>query len=171
MTALEPKVNYAVLSDSDITTIGLDAAEATFRRDVAAGLTNGDSLIITVGFVKDGDWYELGRRGFGPHAEQFASNVDPATGKLATALQYRLESVAAYELRGDSIPEGPQRYTGGVYYVARVRTTDQGWMTRVFAGAASGVQGHLDMATVYAALTHMSAAWAFKMQALYGKAA
>jgi len=171
VSSLEPRVNFAVLGDTDIAEMGLDAAEASFRRDVSVGLTNGDSLIISVGYVEDGNWYELGRRGFGPHAEEFAANVDPGTGKLATALEYGMDSVAAYNEYGNDVPEGPQRYTGGVYYLARVKTDRQGWVCRTFAGAASGVQGHFDQATVYAALTHMAAVWALSMQGKYGSKA
>jgi hypothetical protein len=170
VTSMEPRVIFANLNDRGIAELGLDAAEAAFQRDVQLGLTNGDSLIITVGAEDDGPWQELGRRAIGPDAEQFAANIDPDTGKLATALNFEMNSVDAYAQYRGHVPEGPQRYTGGVYYAARVKTADRGWLSRTFAGAASGVQGHLDMATVYAALTHMAAAWAFKMQALHGKA-
>jgi hypothetical protein len=169
VTQLRPMFDFAQMSDRDIADAGLDAAEAAFLRDVKIGVTNGDSLIMTVGWVQDGTWIELGRRGIGPDADQFGANIDPVNGKLATALVYGTESVAAYQLHGEHIPEGPQRYTGGVYYVARAKTADRGWLMRIFAGAGSGVQGHIDMASVYTALTHMGAFWALKMLEQYGK--
>jgi len=135
---------------------------------VAAGFTNGDSLVMVVGVV-DPSWRELDYREIGPDAAEFRKNIDYANGKLATALFYQTESVAALEAHGDDIPEGPQRYTGGVHYTARVLTQERGWMKRNFAGAASGVQGHFDMRATYAALTTMGALWALKMQALHGK--
>lgn len=171
MTTLAPKVNFAELSDEEIARRGLAAAKVAFKYDVEEGYANGDSLVIVVGALTGLEWVELGRDYFGPDAEEFAVNVDADTGKLATTLQFGMESIVAYQLHGAAIPEGPQRFTGGVYYVARVKTADNGWMLRIFAGAASGVQGHFDMAEVYSALLRMGACWAMKMQALYGKAA
>jgi len=170
VSSLEPRVDFGALDDAGIAERGLDAAEASFRRDVAAGVTNGNSLIITVGYVEGRRWHEGGRRGIGPDAEKFAANIDPETGKLATALEYCVDSIVAYGEYDTDIPDGPQRYTGAVYYVAHVKTERRGWMRRTFAGAASGVQGHFDQATVYGALLHMAALWALSMQAQYGKA-
>jgi hypothetical protein len=149
--------------------MGLDAAVAAFELDVQAGLTTNDSLAIVVGTVEKGVWNDLQGRLIGPDALQFVGNINEGTGKLATALRYETDSVNAYAVHGGQIPEGPQRYVGAVYYVARVETVEHGWMTRIFAGAASGVQGHFDQATTYSALTRMAALWALKMQALHGK--
>ncbi len=170
---MEPRVEYGTLSDEDIAIIGLDAAEAAFLHDVEAGLTNGDSLILVVGTVGNtaSTWQELGRRGIGPNFEKFVGYVDPITGKLAMVLMRGENSDQVYEEFGDRVPEGPQRWTGGVYYAQSVQTVDEGWTGRNFAGAASGVQGYFDAATVYTALTRMGAAWALKMQALHGKPA
>lgn len=164
MAELVPQVDYASLSDYDIAEIGLDAARAAFDCDVKAGLTNGDSLDIIVGTVNSlGEWLELGRRTFGPDGEQFFVNIEPDDGKLATVLTYNVDSILAYRRLGDKLPEGPQRWTGGVTHNAYAHTRE-GWRSRTFCGAASGVQGHFDMATVYTALTRMGAAWALQMQ-------
>lgn len=167
---IKPKVDFAKLTDEEIAQHGLNAGQAAFERDVADGFTNGDSLAMVVGGVDSRSpmWRELGRREIGPDAAQFFENIGATDGKLATALTYQTESVAALQAHGDDIPAGPQRYTGGVYYTARVLTRERGWMTRNFAGAASGVQGHFDMKATYAALTTMGALWALKMQALHG---
>ncbi len=169
MATLAPRIDFARLSDEGIANYGLEAAQDAFLRDVAEGLTNGDSLALVVGAVDDDEWVELGNRLFGPAGLEFVANIDPDEGKLATALRYEMDSIEANQLRGDSIPEGPQRYTGAVFHVARAHTAENGWMTRIFAGAASGVQGHVDMATTYTALTRMGALWALKMQTLHGK--
>ena len=166
---IEPRVNFAGLTDEEIARHGLDAGRAAFVQDVVAGFTNGDSLAMVVGEVCAPVWHELGRQEIGPAAEPFFENIGFADGKLATALTYQSESVAAFETHGNDIPVGPQRCTGGVYYTARVLTRECGWMERDFAGAASGVQGHFDMTATYVALTPMGALWALKMQALYGK--
>jgi len=158
------------MSDEDMVDIGLDAAEVAFGHDRSTGLLNGDSLAIVVGTLDDDTWNELGRAHFGSAAAQFDVNIDPVKGKLATAITYGMDSITARWSFGDIVPEGPQRWTGAVYFVARVETL-QGWMVRTFAGAASGVQGHFDQATTYTALTRMGALWALKMQAIYGKAA
>ncbi len=169
MTSLDPQIDFGRMSDSDITEMGLTAAMIAFTEDVGMGYTNGDSLAIVVGVASNGLWNELGRQIFGPEGEDFLPYIDFRTGKLSTAIKYGVDSIAAYQDLGDSIPEGPQRWTGAVHYIARVQTVEHGWMTRDFAGAASGVQGHFDMATVYTALTRIGACWALKMQALYGK--
>jgi hypothetical protein len=166
---IEPQIDFAELTDEEIAQHGLNAGQATFEQDVAAGFTNGDSLAMVVGEVYAPLWHELGRREIGLDAAQFFENIGYEDGKLATALKYETESVAAFEAHGDDVPKGPQRYTGGVYYTARVFTRESGWMKRDFAGAASGVQGHFDMKATYTALTTMGALWALKMQALYGK--
>jgi len=168
MADLKPQIDFASMSDVDIAQAGLTAAMSAFDDDVSRGYTNGDSLAIVVGVVDDGQWVELSRGLFGADAEAFLDNIDPVTGKLATTLNYSADSISAYLQLGDSIPEGPRRWTGAVYYVARVQTA-QRWMHRAFVGAASGVQGHYDMATVYTALTRMGACWALQMQALHGK--
>jgi len=159
------------MSDVDIAEIGLHAAESAFDNDCSTGLVNGSSLAIVVGVIDDNTWIELGRAHFGPSAAEFDVNIDPVKGKLASAITYGMDSITARWSFGDHVPEGPQRWTGAVYYVARVKTLGNGWMVRIFAGAASGVQGHYDMATTYSALTRMGANWAFKMQSLYGMAA
>ncbi len=169
MTSLEPQINFANMSDGEIADVGLTAAMLAFDEDVSMGFTNGDSLAIVVGEVSNGQWNELGRQIFGPEGESFLQYIDAETGKLSTVLKYSIDSITAYQDLGDLIPEGPQRWTGAVHYVARVQTVEHGWMIRDFAGAASGVQGHFDMATVYTALTRMGACWALKMQALHGK--
>lgn len=171
MAELQVQVDYAKIGDAEIAAYGLAAAKATFDRDVADGLTNGDSLIITLGVVDDRQWRSLVRDGFGPDSAQFAGNIDADTGKLATALRRHLDSITAYATFGDGIPEGPQRFTGGVYYVGRAKTVERGWMFRIFAGAADGVQGHFSQEAVSAGLQRMVAIWAMSMQALYGKAA
>ena len=166
MASLTP-IDYGALTDEQITDIGLDAAAVAFANDVVAGLTNGDSLILVVGIKTLNGWTEWGRRSFGPDAAQFEINVDSEQGKLATSLQFGKDSVHAFQNYGDQIPKGPQRYTGGVYHVARAETK-RGWHSMVFAGAASGVQGHLDMAVTYSALTRMGAAWVLREIAHYG---
>lgn len=166
---IKPQVDFANLTDEKIAQHGLDAGQAAFERDMAVGFTNGDSLAMVVGEASVGLWHELGRREIGPDAGRFFENIDYTDGKLATALTYQTESVAALEAHDNDIPDGPQRYTGGVYYTARVLTQEHGWMRRDFAGAASGVQGHFDMKATYAALTTMGALWALKMQVLHGK--
>lgn len=171
MTELDPRVDFAALSDRDIAELGLEAAVAAFERDVKAGLTNNDSLALVIGLLNhSSDWTELARRLIGPDAEEFLLNINPHNGKLATALRHRMNSVDAYEQFGTEVPNGPQRYTGAVFHTARVKTEEAGWLSRNFVGAASGVQGHFDMATVYSALTRMGALWALKMQAVFGKA-
>ncbi len=170
MTVFEPESIFVTMSDEDMAEIGLLAAEVAFDHDCSTGFLSGQSLAIVVGTFDNGMWNELGRSHFGPDAARFDVNIDSVKGKLATALIYEEDSIKAYWNYGDRIPEGPQRWTGAVYHVARVETLN-GWMERVFVGAASGVQGHYDQATTYTALTRMGALWAIKMQALYGKAA
>jgi hypothetical protein len=170
VTHFNPRIDFTALGDVEIAGHGLLVAEVVFNNAVSYGLTNGDSLAIVVGFVNDeGVWRELGRRFLGPDGYNFLGNISPQTGKLVTALRHEMDSIEANQLHGDVIPIGPMRYTGAVWHVARVQTVENGWMTRVFAGAASGVQGHFDQATVYTALTRMGALWAIKMQALHGK--
>jgi hypothetical protein len=170
MTVLEPQVDFANMSDYDIAQIGLVAAMNAFTEDSGMGYTNNDSLAIVVGEMVEGHYNELGSKTFGPDGADFIGNIDFESGKLATAIRYEVDSITAYQELGDVIPEGPQRWTGAVHFTARVKTAEQGWMTRDFVGAASGVQGHFDMATVYTALTRMGACWAMQMQALFGKA-
>lgn len=164
-----PKVDFGSLTDDEIAQYGLSDGKATFERDRAAGLTNGDSLAMVVGVRINGKWYELGNQEIGTDAAQFVPNIDYATGKLATALTYQLDSVDALSVYEDEIPEGAQQYTGGVFYTARVRTRDRGWMEREFAGASSGVQGQFDAKATAAAVRSMGALWVSKMEVLYGK--
>ncbi len=167
---MTPQVDFATLSDEGIARIGLNAAEEFFLSLVSGGVTNGDSLYMVVGITSPQlGWQELGHRAVRPDAHQFRRYVDPDNGKLAPVIRHGVDSVVAYAERGDQIPAGAQRYTGGVSYRARVLTIEQGWMTRVFVGAASGVQGHFDQAVMYTALTTMGALWAQKMLALFGE--
>ena len=168
-SATLPIVDFKNLTDEAIANYGMDAGAALFAWLVSKGLVNGDSLALQVGCLDDeAIWWQFGRRFIGDDAHTFVGNIGSGDGKLAAALKYEKDSVEVYQIHGDVIPEGPMRYTGGVYFVGRVKTA-KGWMERIFAGAASGVQGHFDQAVMYTVITTMVGIWACKMQALHGK--
>jgi hypothetical protein len=73
----------------------MDAGETAFAQLVEIGATNGDSLFIRVGMINDGKYDEWGYRAIGPNADEFAENVDPKNGKLATVLEYFCDSIEA----------------------------------------------------------------------------
>lgn len=166
-------IDYTSYTPKQIAELGLDAAEYSFLRDVERGATNGSSLAIKVGEVltDNGDWWfeERGIRLIGSDAGQFVPNISAVDGKLATVIQFHDNSIDAYFTHGTDVPSGAQRYTGGMMRHARVHTIQRGWMEKVFAGAASGVQGHFDQKTVGAALLDMEATWALQQQALFDK--
>jgi hypothetical protein len=169
MAALTPKVDFASLSLIEMAQIALNAAEAAFKDAQAQGLVTDDSLAISIWMVSEVESEELRRRLIGADAEKFVENIDPETGKLATVLTYLMDSCVAYEAYGNEIPEGPQRWTGGAYLLARVQTAKKGWRHQGFACAASGVQGKFDAVFGGVAVRVMDALWSLKMLALYGK--
>jgi hypothetical protein len=169
VTELKPDVDFGLLSDFDIARRGMSIGVATFNKDLAYGMLNGDSLALVAGVVDDGLWQELCKQTLGPTGEEFLDNISPKTGKLATTLRYRMNSGMANQLYGNIIPEGPMRYTGAVWHTQGVETIKLGWLTRDFASAASGVQGYFDQAVAFTTVTHMAALWALKMQAMLGK--
>lgn len=168
-TVTTPTIDFGSLTNEEIAQRALKRGKTTFELDRADGLVTGDSLAMVIGMRIHGKWCELGRQEIGTDAAQFVPNIDYATGKLATALNYQLDSVDALSVFEDEIPEGAQQYTGGVFYVARVKTRDCGWMQREFAAAASGVQGEFDANAAAAAVRFAGTLWVSKMQALYGK--
>lgn len=171
MATLTPTVNYKTMTDKDMAEKALAVTQAAFEAAIAEGLLSGDSLAIQVGAEDDFGHFEMiAQKFFGPDAEQFLANTDVNTGKLATVLRYNQDSIEAVQEHGDEIPEGPQSWTGGVCYEARVFVPGDGWLTRIFYAAASGVQGHFDMSHMYTLLTFMGGMWAQKMQAKYNEA-
>jgi hypothetical protein len=162
---LNTMLNYAAMTDADIAAFGLDAGETVFAQSVEAGATNGNSLYIRAGIITANGYNEWGCRAIGPNADEFAKNIGPEDGKLATVLKYADDTIVAS--RHFNPPEGPQSWTGGVIHRAMVQVGDK-WRDCAFVGAASGVQGHFDMATVYTVLTHMGAAWALRERAQAG---
>jgi hypothetical protein len=164
-----PSVNFAELTDADITRQALERAGQLFNRNVQDGLTNGDSLIMRVGTADGGDWVEWGCKAFGPDGLDFIDNVNPVTGKLASAVYYQMNSGAADGIYHDEIPADARRYTGAVYHQAYVHTDRKDVMTKVFVAAGSGVQGEFDQASAAAAVFHMAALWAQQQLALHGK--
>jgi len=149
-TALEgtmetPELDLAALSDAQIATIALNVGEATFHSLYVSGVTAGpngpDALHMRVGSVVDDTFIQWGERTVNT-GSQFAINTK---GKAETAATYRMNSDDAATVYGNDIPEGPGRWTGGVYVSVRTKLNDG---TQIIfnpnVAACSGVQGELD---------------------------
>lgn len=140
-----PELDLAVLSDTQIATIALNVGEATFHSLYISGVTAGpngpDALHMRVGSVVDGSFIQWGERTVNAGG-QFAVNTE---GKAETAATYRMNSDDAAAVHGDDIPEGPGRWTGGVYVSVRTKLNDGTLVTlNPNVAACSGVQGELD---------------------------
>ncbi|HSW77666.1 MAG TPA: hypothetical protein VLG36_02615 [Candidatus Chromulinivoraceae bacterium] len=141
----ESALNLAVLSDTQIATIALNVGEATFHALYVSGVTAGpngpDALHMRVGTVVDGLFVQWGERTVGD-GEAFAVNT---VGKANTAAAYRMNSDDAFAQYGEAIPEGPGRWTGGVYVsVSTKLDNDSRTSLDPNVAACSGVQGELD---------------------------
>jgi hypothetical protein len=170
----EVEFDYANASDADLAGLGLEAAREHFESARAAGLLEGDSLFLLVGTVdgsEDGGFVAWDRVGFGPDWLDCVENVDPRTGKIATAIEYRMDSALAACYYGEQLGDGPRSWTGGVYHLAVANLGNGQWRQRVFVGAASGVQGVFDADITSVALRRIGAAWALREQALVAAAA
>lgn len=140
-----PELDLAALSDGQIATIALNVGEATFHSLYVSGVTTGpngpDALHMRVGSVTGNTFVEWGERTVG-NGSQFAVNT---VGKAGTAATYGMNSDDAAAAYGDVIPEGPGRWTGGVFVSVRTKFDDdtQAALDPNVA-ACSGVQGELD---------------------------
>lgn len=169
--------DYLCMGITDCASLGLRVAMAGFTAARNMGALNEGHLYITLGEIRGGEYVQHADDGYGfdmahrlnPDTlagadaklyNQLKRNVSTKTGKLATVVEYRMDSVVAYHLFGENVLTGAKGWTGGVIHIARCHLTSGKWLVRIFAGAASGVQGVYDMATVYTALLHMAAAWA-----------
>lgn len=153
--------DYLSMTGEDMAVLGFKAGEAFFKSLSDAGVLNGANLFIRVGTVSnEGAFTEYGTWEIGDDAAQYAANTDPRTGKLATVLDCRMDSITAVQFYGEDVGEGARRYVGGVRHEGQVELKSGEWLFRIFAGAASGVQGHFDQATMHAVLGAMEAVWA-----------
>ncbi len=140
-----PELDLAALSDRQIATIALNVGEATFNSLYVSGVTAGpkgpDALHMRVGSVVDGMFIQWGERTVNAGSE-FAVNT---VGKAGTAATYGMNSDDAAAQYGDAIPEGPGRWTGGVYVAVRTKFDDD-TQTALDpnVAACSGVQGEFD---------------------------
>jgi hypothetical protein len=169
VTTRTPPVDFKHLTWFEIGAMGLAASRRNFDGDVEDGLTNGDSMVVRLGYMDDDRYVELSSGVFGPDGEGFRDNIDQRNGKLATSIWFDLDSIDAVHEYPDRIPEGPRGYTGAVTLLARAHTRYNGWMKQRFTGAGSGVQGHFDAATVSAGLRRMAACWAQQQYAEFGE--
>jgi hypothetical protein len=140
-----PELDLAALSDKQIATIALNVGEATFHSLYVSGVTAGpngpDALHMRVGAVVDDTFVEWGERTVG-NGSEFAVNT---VGKAGTASKYHMNSDAAATKYGNAIPEGPGRWTGGVYVAVTTKLNDTAWvMLDPNVAACSGVQGEFD---------------------------
>ena len=169
-----PLVDYGQLTDEELVEMAFNEVGECFNRNRDLGLLRGPKgalLHIRFGTVDHEDCYqELGCRNLGGEAaEQFEPNTSPDNGKLSTAIKYFMDSGDAARECGDAIPEGPQRWTGGAYYLAVVETVRHGRMALNLAGAASGLQGRWDLAFVKLLIHVYATLWCLKQEARYGK--
>lgn len=157
----QPSYDYLKMTDEGMTAFGFEAGTALFCSLKEAGLLNNNSLFMRAGVMTESDerFVEFGTQVIGDGME-YAVNTDPDTGKIATVIEFQQDSIAAFSDYGERVGDGPRQWTGGVFYVARVKLASGRWLYRVFVGAASGVQGHFDQVVMYAVLTTMGAAWA-----------
>ncbi len=157
----DPTFDYASATDEQIGQLGITAAKRHFDGALEDGLPDGDSLAISLGYVgPDGGYIELARDTFGDDGEQFFLNINPEDGKIATAIQYRMDSDLAAANYGEPNSKNRRWWTGGVFRQKLVTLKSGRRLTRIFVGAASGVQGDFDDDTVSAGLRRMSAVWA-----------
>ena len=165
---ITPTINFADMDDKAIAAFGLRAGRRHFEGLLEEGALTDDSFFQQVGAIEGGTFVELGRDGIGDDWKQFKDNVSPDDGKIATVVEYGVDSIeAAYRYLRDRDEKDPRGWTGGVRFLVRVELTRGHWRERVFAGGGSGVQGHFDMSTVYATLTAMAAAWALGEKARF----
>lgn len=142
---MKSALDIARLSDAQIATIALNVGEATFNSLYVSGVTSGpngpDALHMRVGAVVDGTFVQWGERTVG-NGSAFAVNTE---GKANTAATYRMNSDDAFVQHGEAIPEGPQRWTGGVFVSVQTKLSDDTWVALdPNVAACSGVQGELD---------------------------
>lgn len=153
----KPKLELAHLSDAQIATISLDAGAAVFSSLVSFGVTTGpngpDALHMRVGAAVHGTFVQWGERTIG-NGDAFTINTD---GKAETATVYEMNSDDAFAEYGDDIPEGPQRWTGGVFVQVQTKLDDNTVVELdPNVAAASGVQGEIDR-TVSATVANVAA--------------
>ena len=145
------------LVDEWIAKLALDAGEAVFNVLYGAGITAGpkvpDALHMRVGTVVNGEFVQWGERTIGD-GNEFSVNTE---GKAMTAAAYGMNSDEAFARYGDSIPDGPQRWTGGVFVSVHTKFDDGiQVMLDPNVAACSGVQGEIDRA-VSAAIGNVAA--------------
>jgi len=157
----DPAFDYASATDEQLGQLGLKAARRHFTGALEDGLLNGDSLAISLGYVgPDGEYVELAQDTFGDDGDEFFVNINPQDGKIATAIQYRMDSDVAAANYGEPNSNNRRWWTGAVWRQKIVTLRSGRRLTRIFVGAASGVQGDFDDDTVSAGLRRMAAIWA-----------
>ena len=165
---LKPTTDYMGMKDAAIAQLGLRAGQRHHEGLLTEGALNNDSMFVLVGEVSDGAFRELGRDGWGRDWKQFVRNVDPSKGKIATVVEFRMDTIdAAFHHLRDLDEDDPRGWTGGVYFLVRAEMPDGTWREWEIGGAASGAQGHFDMSIMYVILTTMGAAFAQREIALF----
>jgi hypothetical protein len=114
--------------------------------------------LSVVRFQKDGGYEAIGVAEYGTDAARYAANVSDATGKLATVIEHRVDTgtTKAY-LKLTFSGDDPRGWTGGVYLEVSDRLDNGEVITIRLGGAASGVQGPFDAATMRTVLSTLAA--------------
>ena len=154
------KTTSAAPSDEALADKALELANFVFTDLITHKVAHGESLHIRIGVFDDEDFVQLGETFYGTPNDDLRFNTSAETGKLATVGKYRMDSAAAYERYGDKVGEdGPKRWKGGVYRIARVWLPDGTLRTRAFGCAASGVEGSYDAVVAVYAVSLLVGMW------------
>jgi hypothetical protein len=159
------KFDFRTATDSDLALRAFRSGQAHFTQMEADELLKpGEpgkpvSLYLSVVRLQKGNGYEvIGNAEYGTDAARYAANVSDVTGKLATVVQYRVDTGTAkayFELTFDD--DDPRGWTGGVYLEVSDRLDNGEVISIRLGGAASGVQGPFDAATMRTVLSTLAA--------------